>query len=521
MIGYWLFLKSIPWRQRFTVLGTLIALLVVVWFAAHKSLGGMALVMYGMPAVVTAMAGWLLVSRGLKPALQSAGVICICGLIGLALCMLRVHGVTGSFAAEFDWRWNASPEERLIASGASANSSAADLAKALTLQPTDWPEFRGPQRDSVVRGSKLSKDWSANPPKQVWRKPIGPGWSSFSVVDGHVFTQQQLGPEEQVVCLDAATGEQLWLHSESSRFEEPVAGAGPRGTPTFSDGWLYTQGAAGMVLCLNAATGELKWKKDLAAEFGAKPPEWGFSASPLIHQGLVIVFTGVKDKAVVAIKADSGDLVWQGGSGPLSYCSAQVSKVAGEEQILFCTDTGLLAFAPADGRLVWQHEWPTGGVARIVQPQVLNGNDLLIGTGLGVGLRRIHVTKSGESFSASEVWTTTRCKPYFNDFVVVDNHLYGFDGTIYMCVSLDKGDVKWRARGYGSGQALLLVDQKLLLIISETGELSLVKAEPDKHTELSKFKVIDGKTWNHPVLVGNRVFVRNGAEAACFELPVE
>jgi outer membrane protein assembly factor BamB len=276
-----------------------------------------------------------------------------------------------------------------------------------------------------------------------------------------------------------------------------------------------------MVLCLNAATGELKWKKDLAADFGAKPPEWGFSASPLVHQGLVIVFTGVNDKAVVALKADTGELAWQGGSGALSYCSAQVSNVAGEDQILFCTDTGLLAFAPADGRLVWQHEWPTGGVARIVQPQVLNGDDLLIGTGLGVGLRRIHVTRSGDSFSTSEVWTTTRCKPYFNDFVILDNNLYGFDGAIYMCVSLDKGDVKWRARGYGSGQALLLADQKLLLIVSETGELSLVKAAPDKHTELTRFKVVDGKTWNHPVLVGNRVFVRNGAEVACFELPVE
>lgn len=169
------------------------------------------------------------------------------------------------------------------------------------------------------------------------------------VIAGDLFAHK-----EQVVCLNATTGEEIWIHSETSRFEEPVAGAGPRGTPTFSDG--------------------------------------------LVHQGLVIVFTGVTDKAVVALKADTGELAWQGGSGALSYCSAQVSNVAGEDQILFCTDTGLLAFAPADGRLVWQHEWPTGGVARIVQPQVLNGDDLLIGTGLGVGLRRIHVTKSGDSF---------------------------------------------------------------------------------------------------------------------------
>jgi outer membrane protein assembly factor BamB len=197
MIGYWLLLKSVRGQQRFTVLGVLIVLLAIVFFASHKSLGGMAMVMYGTPAVVTAMALWLLVSRGLKPTLQSAGMMGLSGLVGLAFCMLRVHGVTGSFAAEFDWRWNPSSEERLIASkgtqpdatGASADTSATDSAKTLTLQPTDWPEFRGPQRDSIVRGSKLSTDWSANPPKDIWRKPIGPAWSSFSIVDGHVFTQ--------------------------------------------------------------------------------------------------------------------------------------------------------------------------------------------------------------------------------------------------------------------------------------------------------------------------------------------
>ncbi|MFN9718272.1 MAG: PQQ-binding-like beta-propeller repeat protein [Planctomycetota bacterium] len=529
VMAYWLTQKSISRNQRWSVCAVLLLLLIIVSLVAHRSMSIMTLVMYGSPASVTAMAVWLLLSRTWPSTVRSFGMVTVSGLIGLIFCMLRVHGVTGSFAAEFDWRWNASPEERLIASkgtqpdvsGTSADLTTGKSEKTWTLQATDWPEFRGPRRNSIIHGSQLRTDWSANPPREIWRQPIGPGWSSFCVVDGSVFTQQQLGPEEQVVCLDAATGETVWLHSEPSRFEEPVAGAGPRGTPTFSDGWLYAQGAAGMLLCLDAATGRLRWRKDLAADFGAKPPEWGFSASPLLYQGLVIVFTGVKDKAVVAMRADTGELAWCGGTGALSYCSAQVSTIAGEDQILFCTDTGLLAFAPVNGRLLWQHDWPTGGVARIVQPHVLKNDDLLIGTGLGVGLRRIHVTRSGTGFSTSEVWTTTRCKPYFNDFVVLDDHLYGFDGTILMCVSLDQGDVQWRARGYGSGQALLLADQKLLLIISETGELSLVKAASDRHVVLSKFKAIDGKTWNHPVLVGHQIFVRNGAEAACFALPAE
>lgn len=390
----------------------------------------------------------------------------------------------------------------------------------LTLQPGDWPEFRGADRTGAVPSVEIHTNWTTNPPKERWRQPVGPGWSSFTVVDGRVFTQEQLGPDELVVCRDAETGEQLWTHAESTRFEEAVAGAGPRSTPTFAEGWLYAQSANGTVLCLNAGSGAVRWKFDLVRETGSEIPQWGFSASPLVHSGLVTVFGGAPGKALVSLHAETGQLAWASGDGKLSYCSPQLFSVRGLDQLLMCTSRGLVACEPESGTVLWEHEWPTEGIARIVQPCQLENGDFLIGTGLGVGTRRIAVEHRDNVWSTREVWSTVRFKPYFNDFVIHNGHLYGFDGAIFMCAGLDDGEVRWRTRGYGSGQALLLSEQGVLLIISEKGELAVVTATSDKHEELSRLPSIDGKTWNHPAVAHNRLYVRNGAEAVCYDLPV-
>jgi outer membrane protein assembly factor BamB len=179
----------------------------------------------------------------------------------------------------------------------------------------------------------------------------------------------------------------------------------------------------------------------------------------------------------------------------------------------------LTSLEPATGKVLWKHEWPMDkGMPRCVQTAVIGESDVLLGTGMNLGTRRLHVTKKAYAWTAGEVWTTTKIKPYYNDLVVHDGCLYGFDGNFFTCVSLEDGETKWRARGYGSGQVLLLADQGLLLVLSETGEVALLKATPEKHTVLGKFPALKGKTWNHPVIAGGKLFVRNGEEMACFEM---
>jgi outer membrane protein assembly factor BamB len=183
------------------------------------------------------------------------------------------------------------------------------------------------------------------------------------------------------------------------------------------------------------------------------------------------------------------------------------------------TNLGLQFLSVTDGSTIWNHEWPVENY-RAIQPLVM-GDSVLIGTSLGVGTRKIKVAHEGESWKISEAWTAKDMKPDFNDFVEYEGCVYGFDGNIFSCVDCATGKRKWKKGRYGNGQVLLLPDAGQLLVISETGELVLVKTDPDKHIELGKIQALTGKTWNHPVLIGNRLYLRNAEEAACYELAME
>ena len=177
----------------------------------------------------------------------------------------------------------------------------------------------------------------------------------------------------------------------------------------------------------------------------------------------------------------------------------------------------MTSVVPADGTTLWEHLWPGG----IVQPALTADGDVLIsGSGFtgGNGMRRIAVAHGPGGWAIEERWTSIRLKPYFNDFVVHEGHAFGFDGSILACIDLKDGKRKWKGGRYGHGQLVLLADQDLLLVLSEQGELALVGAAPDQFTELARFPAIEDKTWNHPVLVGDVLLVRNAQEMAAFRL---
>ncbi len=357
------------------------------------------------------------------------------------------------------------------------------------------------------------------PPRELWRHLIGPGWSSFAVIGHRAYTQEQRGDDELVVCYDLDTGAELWAHHDATRFNELVAGPGPRGTPTFADGRIFALGANGMLNCLDAASGKVVWSADIIKDSGAKTPQWGFSSSPLVAQGVVAVFAGGPEgKSVVGYKADTGELAWSAGEGTLSYCSPELARLDGVDQLLISSDAGLTSIKPDSGEVLWTHRWPAESIARIVQPAVLGDSDVLIGTGMGIGTRRIHVGSAADSWPTEELWTSKAIKPYYNDLVIDGDQLYGFDGNIFMCVDLADGKVRWKKRGYGNGQVLLLADEHVLLVLTEEGEVVLVEAKPEKNSEIASFKAIEGKTWNHPVIVHGKLLVANGEEVACFEL---
>jgi outer membrane protein assembly factor BamB len=312
-----------------------------------------------------------------------------------------------------------------------------------------------------------------------------------------------------------------------------VSGAGPRATPTFSGGKLYTQGARGRLNCLDAATGEPVWSRDILADAnpGADklpkdqqpaPPVWGFSSSPLVTQGEVIVFAGGKDgRGVLAYDAATGEPKWHGGKGTHGYSSPQLATLEGIKQVLMVSDYGLESFDPQTGKLLWDHDWTVQEIFRVCQPHLLAGGRIVLGTPMDGGTRLLSVARSGDGWKVAEEWTADNFKPYFNDVVSHNGYLYGFDGDHFTCRDLATGNRKWKKGRYGHGQVLLAADQGLLIVISEKGELVLVEANSEKLVERGKLKALSGKSWNHPVIAGNKLLVRNAEEMACYDLAEE
>ncbi|MGH9660258.1 MAG: PQQ-binding-like beta-propeller repeat protein, partial [Bryobacteraceae bacterium] len=381
----------------------------------------------------------------------------------------------------------------------------------------NWPGFRGPGRDSIIPGIRIETNWSASPPVELWRRPIGPGWSSFAVRGDLLYTQEQRGDDEIVTCYNATTGNPVWAHRDAARFWESIGGAGPRSTPTLHDGRVYTFGATGIVNALDAGDGSVLWSRNAGADTSTKMPDWGFTSSPLGVGDIVIVAASSK---LVAYDAATGAPRWFAPANGGSYSSPHLLTLDGVAQIVLMSGRGATSVSPADGTLLWKHEWQSSGT-RIMQPAVTAEGDLLISAGDGVGgtgMRRIAVAHGPGGWTIEERWTSAGLKPNFNDFVVHDGHVFGFDGAILACIDAKDGKRKWKGGRYGHGQLVLLRDQGVLLVLSEEGELALVRAASNQFTELARFPAMENKTWNHPVLAGDRLLVRNGSEMVAFRL---
>jgi outer membrane protein assembly factor BamB len=523
---WWLCASRTPWLDKFLILLLLVASGVAVFFTdpSGPDVGGFKVVLYALPVALTAGTLWLLVTPPLAWFWRRLGLIAALLLPMVYFSFVRLDGVWGEFTANLNWRWTETTEERSMAEirQRQAPTPIEAPAKPLELAPGDWPGFRGADRDGKLRGVRLATDWTKHRPELVWKQRVGPGWSSFAVVGNRLYTQEQRGEDEAVICYEADSGKELWIHrDEGVRFKEAVGGNGPRATPTFDSGRLYTLGAKGRLDCLDAATGKLLWTREVTKDSGAKVPQWAFASSPLVIQGVVAVFAGGPDhKAVQAYDAVTGDPRWAAGEGTHSYSSPQRMTIDGVEQVAIVSEQGLSGIDPKDGKVLWNHAWDEG-IQRVIQPARIGASDLLLGTTFSKGTRRLHVSHGKDGWTVEQVWQTKAFSPYFNDMVIYDNHMYGFDGAFLACVSLDQGKRCWKERGYGAGQVLLLEEQGVLLVLTETGHIALVAAQPTEVNELARIEGIEGKTWNHPVIAHGRLYVRNDHWMACYRLKTE
>ena len=554
---WWLFLSRARWSERLGAIALIAIAVVVTYRVVDPSIAGgmmgLMLPIYAIPVLGVALVAGAAAGHRRSTGFRWASMIVAIVIACATFTLLRTDGIRGEGGSQITWRWTPTAEERLLAQAsdepkpvppapapaeppkaavAPSTPGAGGIAAPPTIPeaartepaapapsdaPAEWPGFRGRDRDGVVHGVHIETDWSKSPPTEIWRRPIGPGWSSFAVRGDLFYTQEQRGDDEVVACYRVSTGQPVWRHRDPVRFYESNGGAGPRGTPTLSRDRVYSLGATGVLNALDATTGKVAWSRNAAADTKTETPGWGFSGSPLVVGDVVIVATSGK---LAAYETATGKPRWYGPSRGGSYSSPHLVTIGGVPQVVMLSGAGTTSVNPADGAVLWQHDWSGGS---IVQPALTADGDILVNaiapTG-GLGLKRLNVTHGSSGWTVQERWTSTGLKPYFNDFVLHKGHAYGFDGSILACIDLADGKRTWKGGRYGSGQLFLLPDQDLLVVISEEGELALVSASPDQFREVSRFPGVEGKTWNHPVLVRDVLLVRNGEEMAAFRLAV-
>jgi outer membrane protein assembly factor BamB len=523
LLIWWLAASRATWRERlFGFLG-IVAGAVVAVTLAHPTMRGPATTYLTVPlglllfAVATA-----LVKKA--PPVRRTGTAVLLAVSGFAVpTLLRNEGMTGDYKFSWRLRWSQTAEESLLASAPKAPST----KPATSLDPSsvtnalahpEWPGFRGADRDDRYLGPKISTNWTAQPPQQLWKIQVGPAWSSFAVAGRMLFTQEQRGPKEAVVCYDADSGKEIWKTEVEGRLDDPMGGPGPRATPTLANGALYVTGSTGAFLRLNPLTGEIAWKKELTQIAASKVPMWGFASSPLVAGPVVIVFGGgTGDKGLLAFDAATGDLRWSAPCASDSYGSAQLNRLLDEDSVVVLTKSGLTLLDAATGKVRLDYEWKIPQY-RALQPHVVGTDTILLPTPLNMGTRAIRITKNNGQYAAEELWTSRQLKPDFVDLVTYQGYAYGNDGGLLTCLDLKTGERKWKGGHYGKGQILLLDTSGLLLVSSEQGQVFLVAADPTEHRELASFQALEGKTWNHQVLVNDRLYVRNSQEAAGYKI---
>lgn len=511
IIIWWAFFSRVGIADRVIAIGLMIiGLFIFKRFtddSINTGMSGLMYFIYAVPVLSISFVIWSVVSRSMskmyKRLTMILTIIFACGFWTL----LRSEGITGNATAIFNWRWAKTSEEMLISHAKEISSETTDFKETDAI----WPGFRGPNRDNKVYGIKIETDWTNSPPAELWRKPIGPGCSSFAVFGSVFYTQEQRGEDELVSCYDLETGEFIWMHSDKARFWDSHAGAGPRSTPTLHDSLIFTLGATGILNVMEAKNGNIIWSRNAASDIHDTIPGWGYASSPLVIDSIVIVAVS---GTIVAYNISSGELKWQSPKGGENYTSPHLVTLDGVKQVLMMSENAVNSFNPANGKILWQRMW--GGGA-IVQPAITDDGNILISEGYKKGIHKINVSNKSGNWIIKDLWLTTKIRPDFNDFVIHKGFLYGFEGLGLTCIDLRDGSRKWKSGRYG-GQVLLIADQDLLLVLSEKGELILGEANHDEFIELVKFQAIEGKTWNHHVLVKDILLVRNTQEMAAFKL---
>ena len=445
----------------------------------------------------------------------------------------RIDHVSGDLIPVFARRSSFHPDQLLPLPARPTDSDDQNGPDFTSNTANDFPQFLGPNRTAKIDGIDLSKDWEQAKPEQIWKQPIGAGWSAFSAVNGYAVTMEQRGPSELTTCYDLKTGKIQWSHATPARYQNKLGGIGPRSTPTVDKGKIFSIGVTGQLKCLNGKDGTVIWEKNIPVEVGSTAAEdrdaiyYGRSNSPLIVDDLLVVSGGgTAEKgfhSLLAYDKETGEEVWRGGTDQISYSSPSLTEICGVRQILIVNEQTVSGHDPHTGKLLWSHAWPGNNLSNSSSSQavVIGPDKILLSKGYGTGAMLLQISHScDDQWSADRVWDKHNVlRTKFANVVSKDAHAFGLSDGILQCVEIATGRTKWKKGRYGHGQILLVGDK--IIVLAENGTVHLVAANPKKFEELGKFKAIEGISWNNLCLYGPYLLVRNSEQAACFKLPIQ
>ena len=384
--------------------------------------------------------------------------------------------------------------------------------------PAGWPQFRGPSRDGVVADQGISLRWNSPPPVR-WKVPAGEGHSSVVISGRSALSMEQDGQNEILISRSLEDGSTLWKHPVKTRWEDFMSGPGPRTTPTLSAGRVYGLYSNGLLTCLDAVDGKVVWtRKVIEDEY--EFPDWGISCSPLVWNDLVILGLGGKTGAAKAYHATTGKPAWKSElSGKGVYLSPVILNLLGAKHLIIGMEGTVAGLDPTSGSTLWKKPWKIFlNNAQIAQPLALSKNSFLLSAGYGKGAECLSLSSGANvPYLLATSWKSKNLKSKFSNPVFKDGFIYGLNENSLTCLDSSTGELKWRGKKYGYGRVLLSSGK--LIILGNTGVLSVVEANPEKFVEIYSGQLLsDLRCWNGPALAGGYLVARNSQEMACFDL---
>lgn len=384
---------------------------------------------------------------------------------------------------------------------------------------TDWPQWRGPDRNGVSKETGFLKQWPKSGPALVWSaSQLGGGYGSVAVRGDRVYLQGMKNRQSIVTSLDRATGKFVWSAQLGSSGNND-RGSGPRSTPTVDGDRVFVLTENGDLASLQAADGKIVWRRNILQEFRGRNINWLISESPLVDRDLVIVSPGGRNAGMVALEKATGKTVWTSKelSEEAGYASPVVADVQGVRTIMTLTSEAAVGVRASDGKLMWRYGNVANGTANITTPVYADGK-VFFTSAYGTGGALLGLRAAGEENRAQEIYFTSNMQNHHGGVVLVDGYMYGFSNSILTCMEFATGKVMWRDRSVGKGSVAYADGH--LYILSENNVVGLVEASPTGYREKGRFPIPDQgwSSWAHPVVSGGRLYIRNQEILASYDV---